>query len=90
MQRRKHLLVAAAVVTVVANKLIATKKDSLKVTVRVVPAAGAVATGPVTVRAAGKTFTGELQDGKVTIAIGTLPRGIHPIVATYDGSTTVS
>lgn len=81
---------ARAVVTVVANKLIASKKDSLKATVRVIPAAGAQATGPVTVRVAGKTLTGELQDGKVTVVIGTLPRGIHSIVATYDGSTTVS
>lgn len=57
------------------------------VTVEADPAA----TGPVTVAVGGRTVTGVLAGGEVTVTLpATLPAGTHLVTATYAGSPTVA
>lgn len=81
----------ASLAVAVPSKVLATTKDSLKVTVRVLPVRnGVVADGPVTIKVAGKSYTGTVSGGKAVITVGKLPRGIHAIVVAYAGGATVS
>ncbi|HWI30282.1 MAG TPA: choice-of-anchor I family protein [Microbacterium sp.] len=76
--------------TATTGKVLVSTKDAVSVKVSVFPVSGPKATGSVTVEVAGKTLTGELSGGAVTVPVGTLPRGIHPIVVTYAGTETIS
>ena len=60
------------------------------VTVRIVATGGVKATGAVTVTVGGKSFAGTAVDGVATVSVGTLERGILPIIATYAGDDAVS
>jgi feruloyl esterase len=62
---------------------------SVTVTVKVLPNK-AHAAGDVSVTVAGRTVTGTVTEGVATIDVGTLPRGIHPIVTSYAGSDTAA
>lgn len=79
-----------AVATVVASPTVAKPSTSVVVTVKIVATGGAKAAGKVTVKVAGKTVTGTASGGVATVTVGKLPKGVHPIIATYGGSTTVS
>ncbi|MGC5224756.1 tannase/feruloyl esterase family alpha/beta hydrolase [Micromonospora sp. DT81.3] len=80
--------VSAAVVTT-TPLLVAAASRPVTVTVRILPLR-ADAEGTVTVTTAGRTFTGTAADGKVAIPVGKLPRGVHAIVAVYEGSAAVA
>ncbi len=79
-----------AVATVVASPTLATTRSKVTVTVRIVTGSGAKATGAVTVKVGGTTFTSTAVDGVAKIPVGTLKRGLLPITATYAGDAVVS
>ncbi|MDX6372383.1 MAG: 5-nucleotidase [Nocardioidaceae bacterium] len=63
-------------------------KVKLKVTV--VGANGVQAAGQVTVKLSGKTFTGTLKNGHVTMDVGSLGKAIVKAIVVYSGSSTVA
>ncbi|MDU0328455.1 Ig-like domain repeat protein [Microbacterium sp. KSW2-21] len=82
---------SAALVIGVPNKLAGTTSTSFTLAVRVQPLAKNVtAEGTVTVKVDGKTFTGTLSNGKVSIPIGKFSPGTKKITLSYGGSDTVA
>ncbi|ROQ52611.1 beta-glucosidase [Rathayibacter sp. PhB152] len=82
---------SAALVIGVPNKLTGTTSTSFTLAVRVQPLAKNVtAEGTVTVKVDGKTFTGTLSNGKVSIPIGKFSPGTKKITLSYGGSDTVA
>lgn len=75
-------------VVVVARPFIASASTPVSVDVRVLSRRTS-AEGAVTVTVAGRTFAAEVVDGRVSVPVGTLPRGVHRIVVDYAGSDQV-
>ena len=90
------LLRYSSIATVTPSPRIATRSSNVVVTVQVRPSnyttGATLPTGTVKVTLAGRSFTGTLDGSGFTVRIpvGKLPRGIHPIVATYSGDIAVS
>ena len=81
----------ASLVLGIPTPVVGTTKTSFNVAVQVHTLnGGGTATGEVGVKVNGKTVKGTLQNGKVTVKVGSLPRGVHPIVIDYAGSGTVA
>lgn len=78
-----------AAVIAVPNRLLGTTSTQFAVNVHVKPQGGGVAEGTVAVKVRGETFEATLSGGKAVVAIGTQPRGVHPITVSYSGSSTV-
>lgn len=80
----------ASVVLGAPDRLIGTRNTSFVVAVQVrAPGAAVTPTGEVRVTIAGEEHTGTLVDGRVTIDVGTQPRGVHTIRLSYAGDGTV-
>lgn len=76
-----------------ANKLIAKKGATVQYTVRVSAGAGTVATGAVTIydrtKAIATVSLTEADNGRVTLTLPALARGVHLLSASYAGSDLV-
>ena len=84
----------AAVALVTTSPAIAKTTRPVTVVVRIlasgVAATGVAATGTVSVKVAGQTFTGTVENGRASVPVGTLPKGVHRITASYSGDPAVS
>ena len=66
-----------------------TKKQKVKLTVKVKGANGVEATGKVKIKVDGETMTATLDDGKLKLNLGKFGKGQHKIKVMYLGSSTV-
>ena len=65
------------------------KKQKVKLTVKVKGANGVEATGKVKIKVDGETITATLDDGKLKLNLGKFGKGRHKIKVIYLGSSTV-
>lgn len=75
---------------VTMNRYIGTTAQEYAVTVAVKPSGGDAATGDVTVWVNGRSYTGTLADGTVTIPLPKQSKGVKVVIAEYAGSDTVA
>ena len=75
---------------VTLNRYIGTSSQDYAVTVAVTPSGGAAATGEVEVWVNGRSYTGTLAEGTVTIPLPKQSKGVKVVIAQYDGSDTVT
>lgn len=75
---------------VTLNRYIGTSSQDYAVTVAVSPSGGPAATGDVEVWVNGRSYTGTLAEGTVTIALPKQSKGVKVVIAEYVGSDTVA
>ncbi|TFV84540.1 serine protease [Microbacterium sp. dk485] len=75
---------------VTLNRYVGTSSQDYAVTVAVTPSGGEAATGEVEVWVNGRSYTGALAEGTVTIPLPAQSRGVKVVIAQYDGSDTVA
>jgi subtilisin family serine protease len=75
---------------VTMNRYVGSSSQDWTVTVAVRPSGGPAATGEVEVTVNGRSHTGTLTDGTVTIPLDRQSRGVKVVIARYAGSDTVS